>query len=128
LSAKIVAGDWLLILREQSSTIATLAQLDRQRLLILENTAEKTESDIVLVVGAIEIYLPIADLMDLNDERARMEKGLFETEVQIERLEALLASPFSEKAPLAVVQKELDKLETFKETAEKLRQQLRLLG
>jgi valyl-tRNA synthetase len=128
LSAKIVAGDWSLILREQYSTIATLAQLDRQKLQILENTAEKTDSDIVLVVGAIEIFLPIADLMDLDDERARMKKRLLETEMQIERLEALLASPFSEKAPLAVVQKERDKLGTFKETAEKLRQQLRLLG
>jgi len=39
-------------------------------------------------------------------------------------LEKLLASPFAEKAPPEVVQKERDKLEDYRETAEKIKQQL----
>ena len=50
-----------------------------------------------------------------------IEKDLAETQSQIDRLEKLLSSPFSEKAPEEVVQKERDKLAGYLETAEKLR-------
>jgi valyl-tRNA synthetase len=39
-------------------------------------------------------------------------------------LEKLLASPFAEKAPAEVVEKEREKLGTYRDTAEKIRQQL----
>jgi valyl-tRNA synthetase len=51
---------------------------------------------------------------------------LAEAQSQIERLEKLLASPFAEKAPPDVVQKERDKLTGFKETAIKLKDQIML--
>ncbi|MDP2974792.1 MAG: hypothetical protein Q8N45_01135, partial [Anaerolineales bacterium] len=71
-----------------------------------------------------EIYLPLAGLVDLNEERARLEKELAGIQAQIERLEKLLAGDFSSKAPAAVVQKEREKLAAYKETAEKLNAQL----
>ncbi len=80
-----------------------------------------------MVVGPVDIYLPLAGMVDIEEERARLEKGLEAAESQIERLEKLLASPFSEKAPSDVVQKERDKLESDKETAKKLRAQLKAL-
>jgi valyl-tRNA synthetase len=85
---------------------------------------EKPEGSIVLVVGPVESYLPLAGLVDIEEERARLEKDLAEAESQIIRLTNLLDSPFSEKAPEEVVQNEREKLETYQETAEKLRQQL----
>jgi valyl-tRNA synthetase len=63
-------------------------------------------------------------MLDLESERMRMEKELGEAQAQIDRLEKLLASPFAQKAPAAVVEKERDRLEGFKEIAEKLRRQL----
>jgi len=51
------------------------------------------------VVGAIEIYLPLVDLVNSEEEHTRLQKDLVEVEGQIQRLEALLASPFTEKAP-----------------------------
>jgi valyl-tRNA synthetase len=128
LPAKIVAGDWAVVLNHQAATLAALAQLEPAALEIVESLVEKPEGNVVLVVGAIEIYLPLADLMNLDDERARLTKGLAEAEAQIIRLEALLSSPFAEKAPPAVVQKEREKLSGFKETAEKLQSQLRDIG
>jgi valyl-tRNA synthetase len=47
-----------------------------------------------------------------------------EATAQIKRLEKLLASPFAEKAPEEVVQKERDRLGAFRETAAKIRRQL----
>ncbi len=62
--------------------------------------------------------------MDPAEERARLEKDLTETNKKIKRLEELLAGPFAEKAPAAVVQKERQKLAGYKDTAEKLHAQL----
>jgi valyl-tRNA synthetase len=45
-------------------------------------------------------------------------------ESQIKRLQELLGSPFAEKAPAAVVDKERQKLATFQESAAKIREQL----
>ena len=78
-----------------------------------------------LVVGAVEIYLPLAGMVDLAEEKIRIEKELKETESHIERLEKLLASDFAKKAPAALVQKERDKLAGYQQTAEKIKAQLK---
>ncbi len=70
------------------------------------------------------MFLPLDDLIDVDAERERINKELSETQIQITRLENLLNSPFGEKAPAAVVQKEKEKLSQFLETANKLKQQL----
>jgi valyl-tRNA synthetase len=122
--ATLVSADYAQILEEQATTIAALAHLDSKALTILRELDEKPEGNIALVVGPVDVYLPLAGMVDLEEERARLEKDLGEAEAQIERLEQLLASPFSEKAPEPVVQKERDKLEGYRETAEKIRAQL----
>ena len=112
------------LLREQAGLIASLAHLDAASLSIHTSLAAKPEDSIVGVTGPIEVYLPLAGLVDLAEERSRLEKELAQTVSQIERLEALLGSDFAGKAPEAVVTKERDKLEGFKQTAEKIRSQL----
>ncbi len=57
-------------------------------------------------------------------DRERLERELEEAESQIERLEKLLGSPFAQKAPEKVVQVEREKLEGYKTSAVKLREQL----
>jgi valyl-tRNA synthetase len=72
----------------------------------------------------VEIYIPLSGMVDLDEERNRLQKELAETQMQIDRLEKLLGSDFANKAPAQVVQKERERLAAFKETAEKLRLQL----
>ena len=62
--------------------------------------------------------------MDNTEEKERMEKELKEAQGQIKRLNGLLKSPFAQKAPPEVVEKERQKLATFEETAAKLKEQL----
>jgi valyl-tRNA synthetase len=76
------------------------------------------------VVGVVEIYLPLAGMIDLAEERTRLEKDLRDARSQIERLEKLLAGDFANKAPAALVQKEREKLEGYRKTAEKIEGQL----
>jgi valyl-tRNA synthetase len=122
--ARLVAGDRTHLLRQQAATIASLARLDQENLTILETLPEKPEGHVALVVGVVEIYLPLVDLVNSEEERTRLRKDLVEVEGQIQRLEALLASPFAEKAPAKVVQKERDKLASYQEMAQKIKSQL----
>jgi valyl-tRNA synthetase len=63
-------------------------------------------------------------MVDLEDEHARLTKALAEAESQVARLEKLLNSPFAQKAPVEVVQKEREKLAAFQETLARLQSQL----
>ncbi len=63
-----------------------------------------------IALGDITCYLPLAGMVDLAQEKARLEKELADLDKEIKRLTGLLNSPFAEKAPPPVVQKERDKL------------------
>ena len=112
------------LLKAQSKALASLAGLDEVGLSIEEKIDDKPQDASALVVGAVEIYIPLAGMVDLAEEKARLEKELKEAESHIARLEKLLGSDFANKAPAPVVQKERDKLAGYKETAEKLKAQL----
>ena len=122
--ATIVAGVKLNSLKGQTGIIAALAGLDLSLLSILESLQVKPENSIALVAGPVEIYVPLSGMLDLEEERKRLQKELADTQVQMDRLEKLLGSDFANKAPAPVIQKERERLAAFKETSEKLRAQL----
>jgi valyl-tRNA synthetase len=125
IAANISAGAKADLLKEQSQVIASLAGLDYSLLAIHESLKDKPADSAALVVGSVEIYLPLAGMVDLAEDKARLEKDLKEAESHIERLEKLLGSDFANKAPAAVVAKEREKLNGYKDTAEKLKAQLK---
>jgi valyl-tRNA synthetase len=107
--AVIAAGDKTAFLVAQRPLLAFLARLDETQLTIAA-TAEAPEAAITISLGDITCYLPLAGVVDLDKERARLSGELADLERQIERVTNLLNSPFAEKAPAAVVQKEREKL------------------
>ena len=121
--ASISAGYKTAVLQKQAATIIALAGLDAAAVDI-SDSAEKPANSLTLIVGPVEIHLPLAGLVDPEVERARLGHELAEAEGQITRLEKLLASDFAAKAPPALVQKEREKLAAYRETAEKIRVQL----
>ncbi|MBE0411206.1 MAG: valine--tRNA ligase [Anaerolineales bacterium] len=125
--AIIVAGEHAEMFRRQSAAIASLARLDTKHLSITETLPSKPKGYIPLVVGSIEVYLSLEDTISIGEERTRLDKELAEASVQIQRLTNLLNSPFAEKAPPPVVQKEGEKLDRFKEAAKKLKNQIESL-
>ena len=126
--AAFVSAEYGELLRGQKEILAALAHLDAAEITIHEVLADKPEGHIALVAGPVEIYLPLAGLVDPAEERARLTKELAETEGQIQRLDGLLSGPFAQKAPEAVVQKERDKLEDYREMARTISEQLAVLG
>jgi valyl-tRNA synthetase len=125
--ATIVASDRAPILQQQVKTLASLAGLDPASLDILEELEEKPAGQTTLVVSGLQVFLPLEEMVDKDEERIRLQAEMEEISTQVNRLEALLAGPFAQKAPAAVVQKERQKLASYQETLEKLKDQLSTL-
>ncbi len=125
--AHLSAGNKTDFYNEHRAILAFLARLDEEQLRI-EERLEPTADAVTIALGAVTCYLPLADMVDLAAERERLEKELAETEGQIGRLTALLAGPFAEKAPAAVVQKEREKLAQLEAAREEVRERLSALG
>jgi len=119
----IKAGELTEFLEANRAALAWLARLDPEAVQI-EADLDPPEGAIPLVAGQIEAFIPLGGLRDSEQERLRIAKEQQEVEEQVARLEALLASEFSERAPAEVVEKERDKLEGLKGTASKLKEQL----
>jgi valyl-tRNA synthetase len=123
--ATLAAGAKTSLLQDQAEMIAALAGLDKSLLSITDSLPGKPENSIALVAGSVEIYIPLSGMIDIEQERNRLQKELADTQLQIDRLEKLLGSDFAGKAPQAVVQKERERLAAFKETAGKISSQLK---
>jgi valyl-tRNA synthetase len=123
IAAALSAGAKLDLLRGQALTIAALAHLDKDNIVISETVASSTGQPGIIVSG-VEIFLTLDEVLDPAAEKQRIESELREAETQMERLRALLSSPFAEKAPAAVVEKERQRLAGFEQDVAKLRQQL----
>ncbi len=125
LAAILVTGERLYeTIQKEKSTFAALARLDEARLAVYAQIDAKPEKHVALVEGELEIYLPLADLVNADEERARLQKELEALESQIQRLERLLAGEFAQKAPPHVVEKERQRLAEAQRAAEKIRRQL----
>jgi valyl-tRNA synthetase len=77
------------------------------------------------VLAQAQVVLPLAGLIDLEEERARLSKQQAEVEAEVKRLEGKLANAaFREKAPAAVVAGEEEKLTAARARLEGLRRRL----
>jgi valyl-tRNA synthetase len=124
IGATIVTADRFDFINQELPVIAGLAHLDLNQIQVMKNLESKPKGQAALVVAGVEMYFPLAELVDLEAERVRLDKELAAIHGEITRLEALLASPFGQKAPPAVVEKERQKLDAYRDTAAKINQQL----
>lgn len=129
LPALIAAGEDRALFEEMRAVLAALASLDAGALTIVDKSEDAaSEGTLSTAASGVGIYLRVAEEIDPTAERERLEKELTDTAARIDRLEKLLNSPFAEKAPAAVVGKEREKLDIYRETAARLRSQLDSLG
>ena len=112
------------ILRQEAGALAAMAGLDPSKLEISASMGQKPDGHVALVAGPVEVYLPLAEMVDPAEERARLEAELSEAREQIQRLETLLGGDFAKKAPKAVVDKERERLTEFQHSADRIAAQL----
>ena len=125
--ANLISGDLTPSLQKETGSLSTLAGLDPEQINISAKLEEKPQGQISLVAGPVEIYLPLSGMLDLAEEKKRLNAELEELKSEIKRLEGLLNSPFAEKAPEAVVQKEREKLESYQDTSKTIEEQIKNL-
>jgi len=124
ISAILVSDQNYDLLHEQIALIAHLAKLEKNQLKLNKHISDKPQGKIPIVVGEVEIFLESQTAMDHQQEVKRLNRELAEINQQIERLNNLLASEFSTKAPPPIVEKERQKLADFLIAAEKIRSQI----
>jgi valyl-tRNA synthetase len=126
--AHIAAGEKYDLFLAQRDILIELARLDPSNLRLAHSLLDKPQQALTLVLGGIEIYLPLAGMVDLEAERARLRQELANLDQGIQRSQNLLKNQgFVAKAPAEVIQREQDKLTTLREQADKLRQRLATL-
>jgi len=102
--------------------IQTLARLESVQW--LGNTQPPQSA--TALVGELEILIPMAGLIDVKEESARLSREIAKLVKDIEKAESKLENPnFADKAPADVVAKERGKLSELNTTREKMEMQLR---
>ncbi|AJR09936.1 valine--tRNA ligase [Photobacterium gaetbulicola] len=108
-------------LEANKQVLVSLAKLENIRVLA---AGEETPACATSLVGKSELMIPMAGLIDKDAELDRLAKEIKKTEGEIKRIEGKLGNEgFVAKAPEAVVAKEREKLDGYKETLVKLAEQ-----
>ncbi len=106
--------------------IGFLARADSQRWL---DAREAEPVAAAAVVGEMKLLIPLAGLIDLDAEKARLEKEIKRIEVEIGKCNGKLGTAtFVANAPAAVVEQERQRLADFSTALAALREQRERLG
>ncbi len=104
----------------------TLARIKELRIGVSE---AKPGSVATAVIAGAEIYVPLEGILDLTQERDRLQKEIAKISKDIDVFSKKLSNKnFVDKAPKEVVEKDTAKLEEFRVKREKLEQSLKMLG
>lgn len=104
------------------SLLSKLAKLDA---ISWVNSKSEIPASASLIVGDIELCIPLAGLIDVDKEVERITKRIEQLTNEIARVEGKLANPnFADKAPAEVVAKEKDKLGSYQDELGKTQAQL----
>lgn len=89
--------------------------------LTLDASLSAPEKAMTAIVTGVELYLPIAGLIDIGQEIARLTKELASLNAEVERVEKKLANEgYIAKAPAHVVEQERAKGEDYRDKRDKV--------
>lgn len=77
------------------------------RIKSFESVCEMPKGAIQIVIGDMTLGLPVADIIDLDKEKARLQKEIQKLEKDIKQIEGKLANEnFVSKAPVEVIEEQ----------------------
>ena len=93
-----------------------------------EEIEKPAKSASAVLSGGIEIYIPLAGLIDIDKEKERLEKEMAGMKSRLIGVEKKLSNEkFVNSAPESIVNKEKQKFKDFSEKLEKLEENYRNL-
>ncbi|MBU1445926.1 valine--tRNA ligase [Patescibacteria group bacterium] len=120
--ATIYSGKYKNFLEEKKEPLMRMARIEN--LTILES-GDKIDHAVCVFVGNVEVYLPLQELVDVEKERARLQKELDNIKPFAKSLESKLKNQsFVSNAPEAVIEKEKKRLFEVQQQIEKFEKQL----
>lgn len=127
LPALASGGRYTDLLKEHESLFTRLARIESIQ--FLESTNSTPEKAATVVAGDATIYVPLADLIDLNAERERLARELENLRSQLDRSQKLLANPgFVNKAKPEVVERERNKAAELETELNAVEERLRAIN
>jgi valyl-tRNA synthetase len=106
------------LIERHRSYIVSLANISE---MLIEQDMARPALSATAILDQMEIYVPLAGLIDVEVERTRLTRELKKIQEDVVRLEAKLAQrDFLEKAPEEIIEKEQAKHQGMRERAEKL--------
>jgi len=109
-----------------SGYLKNLARVDE---IFISQNVEKPNPSASVVVQGTEIFIPLEGIIDLGEEKERLEKEIRKIEGQLKGITAKLSNQnFISRAPKEVVEREKEKESYNLEKLEKLRQNLQVLS
>ena len=123
----LVADDLREVVAANDSYIKLLGGIDNLELRAMD--AEKPENAMAAVVTGIEVYLPLAGLIDVEKETQRLSKELAAMEKDLQRVSGKLNNAgFLAKAPEDVIAKERAKSEELTGKIEAVKKRMAYLA
>ena len=90
-----------------------------------QENKEEIESAMSMILSNVEVYIPLKGLIDIEEERARLQAEVTRLEAEVARGEKMISNPgFVNKAPEAKVNEEKEKLAKYREMLELARERL----
>jgi valyl-tRNA synthetase len=117
--AIVSAGAARGLLEEQRELIASLARLDLNAFQVEKHAARPAQA-LALIVDKVEVYLPLAGMIDVEREKSRLTNEIAKVNNDIQRAENMLSGEFATRAPKEVVQRTRDQLAANRERMAKL--------
>ncbi len=115
----MAVGDEMAMFSAQAPVIEFLARTEKPQLFV--ELEQKPQQAVSLLAGTIEVYLPLAGMLDLAKELERLDKEIAQAHQEIARLQGKLANEnFVTRAKAEVVEKEREKLAAQEERVSKL--------
>ena len=117
ITINILPNEKATFVRENKAIIAKLAGGNDVKII----KKEPEEKSAKILTKLCTVFLPMGDLVDVEQEKEKIEKNIASLKFEIERSEKMLSNPnFVSKAPQKLVENEKEKLAKNKEFLEKL--------
>jgi len=125
-SATIAAESREDVIDTLSSVIGRLARLEP--LSVVDVVADQPRQVVALLVGEVTVYLPLAELTDIEGEKQRLGKELATSEQVWRSLQTKLANEnFTARAPREIVEREEQRARLLRERLDRLHERINLL-
>ena len=121
-----VTNNYTDVINESKGFLEKLAFAEEIK--VQKNKNGISEKAISVITKDLEVYIPFEELVNLDEERERLEKEKEKTLSEINRANKMLSNPgFVSKAPAAKIEEEKAKLEKYEEMLKTIEKRLQEL-